>query len=411
MNKLTLIGIVLVLLIIPINALTLKSESASYEKGQELIFSGNCDEGKLHKIRGELDNAEIFEDQINCFDSKFSFKYKTTFLDPSGNWKIYFFTQENETVLNETQINLIVKPISDSSYYRITFLSPSGFSFKRAETILITIELTDSGKIVDDAVIVMYDSFGRKINLKPEGNGVYDINYSIPFNAVVGEWEIIILAENQKEGKIFGGERKLAVTITEALFNFNIIEPSLQTYEQSDTIPIKFETYYSNGVKLTQSKIKSAELIVGNQKIPLEINSENELFLAYNPTFAGNQTLIFSVTDNSGNKGEEKVNLVVTCSLTCMIKSYGLIVLVVVLLIIIFSKLFYAKIKYSLQLNSLKKEKEKNLQLIKNLQEEYFSKGIMPSKSYKSNLNLYKTRLIIAESKLKQLLEKIEREK
>ncbi|MAG18240.1 MAG: hypothetical protein CL944_02080 [Candidatus Diapherotrites archaeon] len=389
------------------SALTLKSGQTNYEKGSEIILSGSCDLGDMHRISAELGNKKIFDEQINCFsDGKFDFKYPTSFLDPSGNWRIKLFTPENET-----EIIVIVKPIPESAFYRITFLSPAGVAFKRGETIFISIEMTDSGEIVNDAQVVMYDVFGRKIYLKAEGNGIYDVNYGVPFNAPEEKWGLTVVAQKEDDGKLYGGERLLEIEILPASFIFQIIEPVNQTYEQSDKIPIKAKVTYSNGVSLTQTNIEVAELRVGQEKIPFEINSNGELILAYAPKETGNQIYRIYLKDNAGNESEHKIELIVTCSATCMVKNYGLIVLVVVLVLGVVSKLFYTKINYSVQLLKLKNEKAKTTELIKDLQREYFEKAVMPAKSYKSNMATYKSKLIELDEKIKQMEHKIRQEK
>ena len=64
-----------------------------------------------------------------------------------------------------------------------------------------------------------------------------------------------------------------------------------------------------------------------------------------------------------------------------------------------------------MEFENLKKEREKTLQLIKNLQEDYFGKGVMPTASYKSNLATYKARLIQVEEQLRQMESKMHSEK
>ncbi|MCR4335097.1 MAG: hypothetical protein NUV57_01015 [archaeon] len=388
-------------------ALTLKSSQTNYEKGSEIILSGSCDLGKVHMLSAELGNKKIFDESVNCFsDGKFDFKYKISFLDPSGNWRIKLFTPENET-----EIIVIVKPIPESAFYRITFLSPAGVAFKRGETILLSVEIADSGKIVDGAQIVMYDVFGEKIDLKPEGNGIYDLNYGIPFNAPEEKWSLIVVAQKEENDKLYGGERLLEIEILPAIFSFQILEPVNQTYEQSDKIPIKVKATYSNGANLTQANIEIAELRVGEERIPFEINSNGELILAYEPKKTGNQLYKIYLKDNAGNESEHKIELIVTCSATCLLKNYGLIVLVIILVSGVIVKLFYTKINYSVQLLSLKNEKAKTTELIKDLQREYFEKAVMPATSYKNNMATYKSKVIELDEKIRQMENKIQQEK
>ncbi|MCH7902353.1 hypothetical protein IIC68_01215, partial [archaeon] len=243
------------------HALTLKTDQSSYEKGEKIVFSGNCDNAIIHSIKAELGKITIFEENLNCAEGKFEFRYETSFLDPSGTWKITLFTFDNET-----GILMQIKPTPDSAFYRITFLSPANFEFKKGESVFISVEVADSGTLVDDAEVVIYDALGRKINLKPAGNGIYDLNYSIPYNAQTGDWDLIVTTQKQPNGKVYGGERKIETQITKTLFNFEIIEPANQTYEQSDSIPFKIKITYPNGAKLKKENDDVAELRIGNEQ-------------------------------------------------------------------------------------------------------------------------------------------------
>lgn len=386
-------------------ALTLKSEKTGFDKGKEIVLSGTCDVGKAHKIKGELGTKKIFEEQVSCFHDKFDFKYKTNYLDPSGNWKITLFTSESET-----DIIAQVRSVSNSAYYRVTLLSPASFTFNRAKPIFISVEITDSGNQVDEAEVVMYDAFGRRIDLKGEGKGIYDVNYSLPYNAPLGEWELIITAQ-KTEGEVFGGERKWLTEVKPAVLTFNVSQPTTQIFEQSDPIPFKTRITYSNGQQLTNDLVEIVELQVGKEQVPLEINSKGEFILSYNAKTSGNQIMTLYVKDFAGNEGKEKLEISITCSITCYMKSYGLLILVIALVVGVIARLFYSKTKNSLELSSLEKEKNKTIQLIKNLQKEYFERAVMPSLSYKRNLASYKARLIELEQKIKQLKTRIEAEK
>ncbi|MCR4369198.1 MAG: hypothetical protein NUV67_04805 [archaeon] len=389
-------------------ALTIKSAQPSYEKGTALEFSGACDSGKTNFIKAEIGGKLIFEQQVNCFEGGTSFvhKYQTDMLDPSGNWEVTLFTENSST-----DILVQVEPTPQSAYYRITFLSPAKTSFERSEIVLVSVHVTDSGTDETGAQIVMYDVFGRRLELKDEGSGVYDINYVIPHDAPIGDWGLVVTAKKQESGGIFGGERTISSEIQNANLRIEIQEPTNQTYEQSDSVPIKAMAFYPSGVAVPNERLKSAELTTLNERHALEINSDGELVLAWTPQYSGSQTVTIRAEDLAGNFGSSQASLVISCSVTCFAKQYGLIILVVLLVGAVATRLFYTRAKLSLDLVSAKREREKAMGLIKNLQEEYFSKGVMPASSYKENLASYKARIIELDEKIRELEKKAEEEK
>lgn len=406
MKKIILVLFLLAVLAPATHALLLKSEKNSYVKGEELSFTGLCDQG-VNLITGETEGKEIFSQQVVCQDGGFSFSYKTSFLDPSGSWNVTLVGQSEEsTVPVRVELN------DDSAYYRLTFLSPAERTFKRSQSVFLSVQLTDSGEPVDGAQVVFYDVFARRITLRNSGNGIYDLNYLVPFDAQIKEWGLVVTATN--EDRVLGtkgGERKIDSTIIPANFTFSVVEPTQQTYEQSDTIPFKVAITYPNGSPLKEDNVQEAVLIVKDQNFALEANSEGEFIYSYNPQFSGNQEIIIFAKDTQANQGQQKIPLVITCSFTCFLKNWGLIILVFVLVVGVVLRLFYKRITMGMQLSQLKTEKEKTIQLIKDLQGEYFGRGVMPSSSYKKNLTSYKSRLIELDEQIKQLSSRLEEEK
>ena len=66
----------------------------------------------------------------------------------------------------------------------------------------------------------------------------------------------------------------------------------------------------------------------------------------------------------------------------------------------------YSKLSSRNQLGKLQAERQKTLDLVKSLQEDYFGKGVMPSSSYKKNLSDYKAKLSEIEQKIADLKSK-----
>ena len=117
-----------------------------------------------------------------------------------------------------------------------------------------------------------------------------------------------------------------------------------------------------------------------------------------------------SAIDFTQNEGLKTIKMVIGCSVTCLINQYGLFVAAFVLIVAAVGRIFYSHISYKGKLEKLQKEKEKINRLIKDRQREYFTKGIMPAKSYKKNLSEYKTRLIQTEQEIMELKRKEEEE-
>lgn len=405
MKKLFL-ALFIVLLSASAFSMSIKPEKSSYGKGEEIIFSGSCDQGLQHSIKAESEGKQVFDSPIECQADKFVFIHQSTFLDPSGNWEVTLSTERSSA---KTFVN--VEPVPKSAYYRITFLSPAEFSFERGSDVFISADISDAGTPVVGADAIMYDVFGRRIQLRDEGNGVYDLNYLVPFDAPLGDWSLLVETQKGKGTEMSGGERNIATKIIPARFSFSIVEPRLQTYEESDQIPFKALITYGDGTPLDESKALRVELIADNQRHGLQSSGNGEWSTPYNPDSSGSKAFSISAEDSAGNLGETSVSLVITCPATCLLKKFGLPAIVIALVAGVVFRLFYSRTRSRVQLMRLKAEHEKTIDLIKSLQRDYFGKGVMPTSSYRTNLAMYKSRLIELEQQIKRLDATIESEK
>ena len=80
------------------------------------------------------------------------------------------------------------------------------------------------------------------------------------------------------------------------------------------------------------------------------------------------------------------------------------------MIVVAIGSIVLTKLSSSNQLSKLKEERQKTLDMIKSLQEDYFTKGVMPSSSYKKNLSDYTAKVAELEEKIAQLKSKKEQE-
>ncbi len=407
-GKYLIIGIVLLILLPYAFGLSIQTDKEDYAKGETIEITGNCNRQLSNKLVMTYGAKKIFEKAVDCtLLGEYSLGYKIDFLGPSGNWIIKLSAGEESVV---RKIAVLHSP--ESAYYLVRFLSPSIGEYRRAEDVAISVKVTDAGIAVEDANVVCWDLYGNKIYLENKGNGLYSLQYEISYDLEAKEWDLLVIAVSEKDGKSFGGENSISLEITDAPILIDVIEPATQSFELTDSIPIKVAITYFNGKEIKEEREQLKAVVKINEKsYELEKIEKGVYQLNYKPESndLGTLTVSFSAEDDAGNVGNKTINLVITCSLDCLTKTYGIYVLVLFVIVIIILIVSYSRIKYSIKLRALEKERGGTLDLIKSMQREYFEKKVMSYRAYKENLADYQTKIAELDEKIKNLKEKRKR--
>ena len=203
-------------------AATIEASPTELQKGELLEIRGVLAEAKNGTVTATLNEKTVFEksfetDQQNAF----YLAYQTGFLDPTGEWTLGITGFDANAKVK-------VLPTIESSVFAIRFLSPSETTFMRNETIEITVEVLRDEKPAENLEVFTWSLEGEKIRLTGKSPGNYVLSYGIPFDAKTGEWEILAVMSETRDGKeIFGGEKKRYVSIEKAQIVFEVIQPEI----------------------------------------------------------------------------------------------------------------------------------------------------------------------------------------
>ena len=387
------------------DAVSITAGKSFIKRGEVLTAGGICSPDLETSVQIFAADVLLLESYVSCSDGgSFDFSYHTTFLDPTGKW-ILAVSDGTETSKTE----LLVEDAREAGFFFLRFLSPTAGKYARTETISLSIEVTDSGEKVNDANLAFYGFDGKRYLLKGAGNGVYVSDYEIPADAALGSWNLEVFAESQRsEGKA-GGRNRIPIQVDVPPIKIQVIEPSVNTFEFGDEVKIKLIATYFNGKSL---KGATASAMMNNTEVRLIMTADNTFegkFTAPS-TQSGTLALVMQAEDQAGNKGTQVSKLVIGCSVTCLAKNYGLFALLAIVIVVAIGSIVLTKLSSSNQLSKLKEERQKTLDMIKSLQEDYFTKGVMPSSSYKKNLSDYTAKVAELEEKIAQLKSKKEQE-
>ncbi len=373
----------------------LEFDKNSYVKGEIIEISGKCRDG-VERINAAFRNSVIFDENVECIQGTFTFSYTTNFIDPSGSWIVVSVPQNDR---GEIKVLLSEK----SAYYKITFLSPTNSELKRGQSVPVSVMIDDEGTAINDANVYVFDFQGKRTSMENQGSGSYSFNSQIPFDEPMGNWDIIVVAEKEKDNYL-GGERKLPVQIIRAPIIISIENPHEGEYMQNNTVEIKGKVSYEDGTLIPQDKIESLEIYVNEEKIS-DNSAKNAFTSSYEANSEGVYTLKFLVQDRAGNKAEESIEVYITCQLQCTFEKNLPIVIFGLAFLGIAGFMAHKTMRSNRKLANAKSEKERISNEIEKLQNDYFKKKIGPQE-YKQAMAEYREKLLYAEQIIKEMRKK-----
>ncbi|MFH1587053.1 MAG: hypothetical protein ABID38_04310 [Candidatus Diapherotrites archaeon] len=391
--------LLIVLLAASAFAISVETDKASYEKGEFISITGECLKDTGLTLLITASGRKLHEEKIYCNkNSRYFLNYKTSFLDPKAKWDLKVLQGGED---DETQ--LYMYPKNEGAFYLITFLSPSPGKYKKGEDLTLSVKVLDAGEAVTDANVISWGVMGEKLQLENRGGGIYSIDLAIPFDSEKTAWDFIVLAQSAKRGNIFGGEQSLGIEIESAQIIIEVIQPEVHEYDLSTPLPLEARIKYSDGKAVKNLQEIGAE-ISGVKILLSEIGEglfSSEHLMSCDD--AGSVSIRFFASDTAGNSGQATKNIVATGQIGCFLRDNWIYILVIIVLVVTVSLFAYSRLSHNLKTKLLKNERDKTMNLIKSLQEDYFTKGVMPAISYKKNLAKYQAKINELDKKIKDL--------
>lgn len=382
-------------------AIGFQTDKTGYQKLEAIKISGSCTQGVPAKLFATSGRLQIFSIDIECKENgSFETQYQTSFLDHSGEWAL-----ELNSSSEKTAKTISVNEIREAGFYIVRFQSPTEGTYQRNQALVFSVEVIDAGTRISDAAVVAWGAKGEKIQFKNNGNGQYVLEYKIPLDAPIGDWKPEVRSQAKKGEGMFGGIGKLNLQIEPATILVEINEPKVSSFEQGDKINFGITAKYADGSPLSSPVVSltAGETAKNFEQITLD-NFKADYTVP--PNASGASEIQVTAKDFAENTGAAAVKIVVSCSATCLIRQYGLMAAAIILVTAALARIFYKNMSLKGKKEQLKKEEEKINNLIKDLQKDYFTKGVMPADSYKKNLSEYKSRSVQIEQELLELKRK-----
>lgn len=382
------------------HGLAVSLPSEEYSKGDKMVFTIECTQNRVNHFSVKHGARIILDLDLICpASSEYIYSLQTGFLDPAGKWVAEISSTEG-SVLKEITMN----EKREAGFLLIKFLSPAAGSYFRGEKLVINAEIADAGGLVTDANAVFWSVKGEKIFLENRQDGTYFLEYGIPLDAQTGDFDLEVLAEKNTQTASVGGKGTLKLSVQRSPILMEILEPKASAFDSGEQVKFSIKATYPNGEPLLAPDLKVS---LGATQFPLSKTGENifETSISLSSAGLGVTEAVVSASDSFGNSSEKKLVIVITCSLTCMVKQYGPLVAGIVFVIFVGGHAVLSGARKKNKLADLEKEKQKTLEMIKSMQSEYFGKGTMPGSFYKKNLADYNAKIVEIEERIKNLKE------
>ncbi|MBT4597102.1 MAG: hypothetical protein HOC95_03935 [Candidatus Diapherotrites archaeon] len=375
-NSFIILAVMLVLFSTTTFSASLITDKISYSKGDTIIFTGSSTE-RVVNLFATANEKVVFERVVRTdVNNNFSLSYKTTPLDPSGEWIISIKDSPASTKLN-------VSPTKDSSVFVMVFASPIPGTYLRREDVEINVKVNYLGNAVEDAKVFVWTPAGKKLALLDKGNGIYSLPYQIPNETNLGEWNVFAVAQKDDNGILIGGENSINITIDSAPIKIIINNPVLKGIGVEEVIQVNIALEYFDGEAVVDATLVG-RVGANAKELLFTKNADGSFLSTYTSDLAdlGEIVFDFEATDSFGNMGTNQKSVIVGGQLSWFLKKtwyYFVIVIIVVLVILAKTKIAFKKSSGLSKLRKLKTGEEAKLE---QTQKDYFELQAIDRKTF-----------------------------
>ncbi len=358
-------------------SLSLNTNRNIAEKGQEVQFFGDC--GDTVMVSAFEEARELFSEQAECVSGRFLMPMRVPMNLPYGVWRVVA-----QSPTEKKEASLEVSQSRESAFLLVVFHRPEKKEVRRKQEIEITVEITDSGKPVSGARVNFWGARGEKLQLKDAGNGFYNTEYEMPFDAEQGNFELAVAAEVESKGVFFGGESRAVLSVQNALVEIELLEPKKRGLGIGEKTVFSVSAMYNGIEKLNNPRVF---LVAGDKNF--EFRNDGERFFlqtSFDASFAGERMIKIVAFDAAGSFGEKEFVFVVQEN---PFRSFGIMLFVVIILAMALF-LYWPFLRHSFWEKSEKKDLGKRREFIEksidSLKKRYYGGKIMDKSAYREKL-------------------------
>lgn len=254
----------------------------------------------------EKEERQFFSEIITVPpDGNLSYDLHSSFLYPSGKWKIKLQAMDIYRNVLDAEHEIKVFKEKIEGIYTVQVVEKLKDAYQRGSNIEFALRVLDKDKnSVENANLSVTTPAGDVVILKEYTHGIYSGIYKVPMDSRSGSNEFIVKGNKIVNNISYTVYESLPANIQSTEMKIEMLEPGEWLLRVGQTVNFKLKVSYSDGSKVTKAKVKA---VFGNKTI--EFSEVVKGLYAATYTVAeddlGSQQLFFEAKDESGNSGLE----------------------------------------------------------------------------------------------------------
>jgi len=295
----------------------LKTDKASYEKGQTILISGeNVRDPENNLVVSGTAIIQLSHGTWRSAKSRalisngaYNHNYYISFGNPpesgTATWTITVSATDAIGNVGTKTKNISVTTPPGKVYYAVAFTSPGPDSSKpRGDNVKISVRVTEGGIDVDKATVTSNTPTGENIVLENVAPGTYEKSYRIKWNDPTGDWSISVEGKKTVDNTFKAGGSWINVKIEPAKLGVNLLSPTRTRFEVEESVQVRVKVSYP----ITEDPVKNENVWVNTptgEKLVLA-HEENGIYSASHTLGSqdiGAWSMMVQAVDAYGNSG------------------------------------------------------------------------------------------------------------
>ncbi|GEM_PF-5792619 len=356
-------------------------------------------------IQDPLSN-EVFAETIQTdANGEFQFQFKTSLIDPPGNWIVLAHgTDANNNTMEFQKTISLIHP-SQQRPLSITRRIEGPTTVPRGSRVTIIAQVLDSNRPISDANLVLIPASGEPILFPAPLDENYSLLYTIPGSLPLGE-NTFVLRATRKGILATTGQTEFDLNIVSGAFSVTLLKPTQRLFNIGDRIEFQVSAQYESSQPVLEAKI-----LLRTEDVEFELSPLGGGYYTKHYVAQESDTGPFSfkvvATDSFGNSAEAENQIEIFGYGPAYYASiYGIPAIAILFLLIGVGFGIQRFQKQRLTHEQARNRKNQLLELEKQIQRQYFEQGALNKTEFENRMLEYEDEL----KKLNQILQENEGE-
>lgn len=296
---------------------TLHTDKDRYLKGQTIHLFGNATTTSGYPLTSGSVLFIITTNQRNMslvtslHNSSYEYFYPISYGDDEGQWTIQARVVGNASQVGIQTTHVTVALPLGVMRYTVDFYSPPNSAvYRRGDSFSISVYVTENSRGVQNATTRCRLPSMETISLLEYSPGNYKQNYTIPWNAPLGELFFTVESTKNVSGALKAGGSVLSITVQPAPLQLTVVKPVSLQVSAPSSISLEVQVRYPDNTVM-----KNGDVIAIMPRGNVTLEKKNTGLYTANISFtdqdAGTQVMELHAQDPFGNTGTIKKIVVI----------------------------------------------------------------------------------------------------